>query len=66
MDFQEADISLQVKFESKNQRSKEKNKFPIDPAAGIIDPFDSQNLTDIQLFLLESNYFEIVIDNLSV
>lgn len=40
--------------------------YPIDISEGILEPFDSTNLTSLQQFLLSVRYFQFVVDDLDI
>jgi hypothetical protein len=40
--------------------------YPIDISEGILEPFDSTNLTSLQQFLLSVRYFQFVVDDLNI
>ncbi len=57
LNFSSANIYLQVQYHAGVQIYENKTRYAIDLAEGIVEPFDLENTTDLQLFLLKTHFF---------
>lgn len=66
MNFNESKITIEVQYRPWLVDTFNQTVFPVDTYSGIVEPFDSSNLTSIQMFLLHTRYFQIVVRNLKI
>lgn len=66
LDFNQTAIFLEIEYNADFQKAKREVHYRLDPSKGIVEPFNMNNITDIQLFLLEVKLFKVTVKDIVI